>query len=74
MLLGRSSYCYRSEKCSQEPLRRRIRELAFARVRYGYERIYVLLRREGWHVNHKRVHRIYKEERLNLRFKRPKRR
>jgi hypothetical protein len=33
----------------------RIREVAAARVRYGYRRVHVLLRREGWHVNHKRV-------------------
>ncbi len=36
-------------------------------------RIYVLLRREGWHDNHKRVRRIYREEGLNLRRKRPRR-
>lgn len=52
----------------------RIREIATARVRYGYRRIEVLLRREGWVVNHKRVYRLYREEGLNLRSKRPKRR
>jgi len=36
-------------------------------------RIYTLLRREGWKDNHKRVHRLYKLEGLNLRSKRPKR-
>lgn len=51
----------------------RIREIAETRVRYGYLRIYVLLRREGWRVNHKRVYRIYCEESLNLRRKRPRR-
>lgn len=55
-------------------LRMRIKEIAHARVKYGYERIYILLRREGWHVNHKRVYRIYCEEGLHLRRKRPKRR
>jgi len=55
-------------------LRMRIREIATARVRYGYRRIEVLLRREGWVVNHKRVYRLYREEGLNLRSKRPKRR
>ncbi len=43
------------------------------RIRYGYRRIHVLLRREGWPVNHKRVRRLYREEGLNLRTKRPRR-
>ena len=55
-------------------LRERIKELAAARVRYGYRRIHVLLRREGWHVNAKRVARLYTQEGLNLRAKGPKRR
>lgn len=52
----------------------RIKELAAVRVRYGYRRIHVLLQREGWAVNQKRVYRIYCEEGLNLRKKRPKKR
>jgi putative transposase len=40
----------------------RINEIAAVRVRYGYKRIHVLLRREGWEINHKRVYRIYCEE------------
>jgi putative transposase len=36
----------------------RMREIAEVRVRYGARRIHILLRREGWAVNHKRVHRI----------------
>lgn len=58
----------------QAALRMRIREIASVRVRYGYKRIHVLLQREGWHINHKRVYRLYCEEGLNLRKKRPKKR
>jgi len=52
----------------------KIKEIAAVRVRYGYNRIHVLLRRGGWQINHKRVHLLYCEESLNLRAKRPKRR
>jgi putative transposase len=71
---SRTSYYYKSIKVDDPVLRQRIREIAQARVRYGYQRIHVLLRREGWLVNHKRVYRIYCEEGLHLRRKRPKRR
>jgi putative transposase len=54
-------------------IRKRIKEIAQVRVRYGYQRIYVLLRREGWRDNHKRVYRVYCEEGLHLRSKRPRR-
>jgi len=47
----------------------RIKEIATTRIRYGYRRIHILLQREGWQVNHKRVYRIYKQEGLNLRNK-----
>ena len=70
----RSTYHYRSVKPSQEALRRRLRELALARPRYGYRRLTVLLRREGWKVNHKRVLRLYREEELLIRTKRRKKR
>jgi putative transposase len=58
----------------QAQLSERIKEIAATRVRYGYRRIHVLLRREGWRVNHKRVHRLYREMGLQLRHKTPKRR
>jgi len=69
----RSFYRYRSKSDDQAALRLRIKELAATRVRYGYKRIHVLLRREGWQVNHKRVYRLYCQEGLNLRRKRPRR-
>ena len=72
--ISRSSYRYQSIRDEQVALRMRINEIARVRVRYGYKRIHIVLRREGWPVNHKRVYRIYCEEGLNLRAKRPKRR
>ena len=56
------------------PLKARMHKVASTRVRYGFWRIYVLIRRDGWHVNHKRIYRLYKEEGLNLRSKQPHRR
>lgn len=71
--LHRSVWYYKHHRREDRPLRQRIKEIAAARVRYGLWRIYILLRREGFKDNHKRVHRIYKEEGLNLRSKRPRR-
>jgi putative transposase len=51
----------------------RIKEIAAVRVHYGYFRVYILLRREGWWVNPKRAYRIYRQEGLSLRIKRPRR-
>lgn len=62
----RSSHRYRSVAQDQTALRVRLRDLAAARVRYGYRRLHVLLQREGWEVNHKRVYRLYRLEGLGL--------
>jgi putative transposase len=51
----------------------RIRDIALSRVSYGYRRVQVLLRREGWPVNHKRVYRLYRLEGLGMRPKRHRR-
>jgi putative transposase len=51
-----------------------MRDIAETRIHYGYRRIHVLLRREGWTVNAKRVYRLYVDEALGLRRKKPKRR
>lgn len=68
-LLRRSTWYRRSHARDQTPLRMRIRELAMARPRFGYQRIHVLLRREGWAINRKRVHRLYRLEGLQVRMR-----
>lgn len=72
-MLARSTFNYKGKPSDDAVLIARIREIALTRVRYGYWRIYILLRREGWLVNHKRVYRLYKLQGLNLRSKRPRR-
>src|SRR4029450_13779058 len=48
----------------------RLRELATARPRFGYRRLHILLRREGWGLNHKKTYRLYREEGLGGRARR----
>ena len=69
-----STYHYGSRRREQAGLEARIKEICETRVRYGYRRVHVLLRREGWEINMKRTHRIYNELGLQLRNKTPKRR
>lgn len=71
---SRSLWYYQPRENDDAPLLRRIEEIAATRVRYGFRRIFVLLRREGWQANHKRVYRLYCQAGLNLRRKRPRRR
>lgn len=71
--LAHSMYYYKPRQRDEVLLRMRIREIAQVRVRYGFNRIYTLLKREGFTDNHKRVYRIYRSEGLNLRTKRPRR-
>ena len=59
---------------ANDRLRVRLRELAEDRRRWGYRRLHVLLRREGWAVNSKRVYRIYVEEKLVVRKRKRRRR
>lgn len=72
--LNRATYYYESQTKDQTALKIRLRDLAASRVRYGYRRLHVLLQREGWKINHKRVYRIYQQEGLSLRLKRAKKR
>ena len=66
-----ASYHYRTSR-SDELLRGQLVELAREKPRFGYRRLHVLLGRSGEHVNHKRVHRVYREAGLMLRRKKRK--
>ena len=70
--MHRSSCRYRSKANHQDGLRQRLKELAATHVRYGYRRLTVLLRREGWKVNAKRIYRLYRDEGLIVRTKQRK--
>lgn len=69
MIIGcvRMTVRYRSRRSNDAELRARLRALAHERRRFGYRRLHVLLRREGFTVNHKRLFRVYREERLMVR-------
>ena len=69
-----STYHYKSRRPEQASLEARIREICQTRVRYGYRRVHVLLRREGWRLGQNKTRRIYRELGLQLRNKTPKRR
>lgn len=71
--LARSTIRYRSVADKQVSLRMRIREIAEVRVSWGYPRIWVQLRREGWLVNRKRVYRLYRQEGLCMKQQKPQR-
>jgi len=71
--ISRSLYRYRSRRPDSAPLRARIEEIAAAKRRYGYRRVYLRLRREGWEVNRKRVYRLYREAGLAVRRRKRKR-
>jgi putative transposase len=73
LTFDRRSVRYRSVRADQTPLIPRIPGIAQTRMRYGYFRIYILLRREGWVVNYKRVYRLCREDGLSLPLKRPRR-
>jgi len=72
-VIAESTLRYRSRREPRTALRLRIREIAQVRVGYGYRKILVLLKREGWDIGKKLVYRLYHEEGLTLRHK-PRRR
>nr|WP_264831525.1 DDE-type integrase/transposase/recombinase [Klebsiella aerogenes] len=71
--VSRSSFRYCSVAADDSALRLRIREITETRVHYGYRRVHVMLRREDLRDNHKRIYRLYSEQGLSLRLKRPRR-
>ncbi|WP_108912954.1 IS3 family transposase [Deinococcus ficus] len=72
---SRSTLRYVPHRAQNEPvIVQRMTEIAQTRIRYGYRRIHILMQREGWQINHKRLYRLYRQAGLNLRMKRPRRR
>ena len=70
---SRSTQRYASRRASDTALRERLHTLALLRPRWGYRRLYRLLRREGMTVNRKRVQRVYREAGLSVRRRARKR-
>ena len=71
---SRSSFRRKSlRQEADKQLRERLLELASERARFGYRRLHVMLQREGWQINRKRVYRVYREPGLAVRRKKRKR-
>ena len=73
MKLSRTVYFYRSQARDATAITMRIKQIAATPVFYGYRRVRVMLRPEGWKDNHKCVYRFYRAEGCSLKHKRPKR-
>jgi putative transposase len=71
--ISRSLYRYRCRRSDCAQLRERICEIAALKRRYGYRRIHIRLRREGWAVNRKLTYRLYREAGLAVRRRKRKR-
>ena len=65
--VDRSSVRYHGRRADDGVIRARLREIAAVRRRFGYRRLHILLRRDGWQLNHKKLRRLYAEERLQVR-------
>ena len=65
--LDPKSYRYASRRSDDMAIRARLKDLANERCRFGYRRLHLLLRREGAMLNHKKLFRLYREERLSVR-------
>jgi putative transposase len=69
MMINRATMNHQSRRDPQTARKIRLRELAASRVRFGYRRLTVMLRREGWPVNAKRIYRFYTADGLAVRTK-----
>ena len=65
--IGHSTLRYQRRRANDDAVRKRLRELAAQRRRFGYRRLGWLLAREGQAMNHKKLYRLYREERLMVR-------
>jgi len=72
--INHGTFRYQSHRREWVELRARIREIARSQIRYGYRKILVLLRREGWQVGKHLAYRLYKEEGIALKMRPQKRR
>lgn len=72
--ISRRLVWYRSRRPDDGALRRRLHELASTWITFGSRRLHIMLRRDGLRVNHKKVHRLYVEEGLQLKPRRRRRR
>ena len=74
MDLARSTHRYQARKAERDSeLRRRLKELAAKRMRFGYRRLTAMLVQAGIQANHKRVYRLYREEGLTMRIRQRRR-
>ena len=74
LLVDTFTYHYKSRRAGRAGLEQRIKEICQTRVRHGYRRVHVVLRREGWRINQKKTRQVYRELGLQLPNKTPKRR
>lgn len=65
--IDRSSVRYRSVRPDDTELRQAMKAVATERRRFGYRRVHVILERQGWQVNQKKLRRLYREEKLQVR-------
>ena len=72
--IDRSTLRYRRKRPDDAAIRQRLRELAAERRRFGYRRLGWMLQREGHAMNHKKLYRLYREERLMVRRRRGRKR